>query len=507
MSGIKGVVLFADDYVHNNEKIEYELYQLFRKEYVVMPVDNLDHLRHALVSVSNFDVIILDWEFMSDEPEFQDAPPLNPLSILEDLELFSKIYVYSRATIPASAIDILNARFPGRIEIRAKLSERDAGEDLVAEFEKIKKELEEFTSSNKNLDFSVAWGRAINQSLQSIFAELASVNEHWVKEVYQSSLADNSNAILEVVELLNNLLAERLVQNASLRDMIEAQGVEKPDPNLSGIEAAKLFQRIYYTKILDKDVPYSTGDIFDISNDDYAILITPECEVYDRINGKVCLKSDLEILRFHKSSILTDFDYNKEDSKKFNQNTQTMHFLPSFPYVGEEMLLPASISFLNALKTVSKDDLEKYGRRYKLNSPYIQQLRQRYSSWHGRIGVPAVNESIKAFNLGQLAIRKKEIDDAYAIEHADEIAAELKAKKEQQELQKAKKLAEAAEKKAKSAAYLAEKQKGSSDSIKPQSLSTDSVSAQPIILPEDTVDNPPSKPVAESTEVNPDEKD
>ena len=39
---MKGVVLFADDHVHQSEYAEYELYQLFRNEYVVLSVDNLD---------------------------------------------------------------------------------------------------------------------------------------------------------------------------------------------------------------------------------------------------------------------------------------------------------------------------------------------------------------------------------------------------------------------------------------------------------------------------------
>ncbi|TGE15988.1 hypothetical protein [Hymenobacter elongatus] len=417
---IKGVVLFADDRVHSDDEPEYELYKLFKKEFVVLPVDNLDHLKQALTSVSTFDVIILDWEFLSHDPDFVDAPPQNPLSILEELKLFSKIFVYSAADIPADAVDRLHILFPGRVVIKQKVIKIDERDALLAEFEEIKKELKEFALANQNLDFSVAWGRAINQSLQSIFGELAAVNKHWVRDIYKSSVKDNSNAISEVIELLNNLLAEQLVQNPGLKAMILTQGNEN-GTNTSELAAAKLFQRIYYTKIHGTEVPFATGDIFEISDDEYAILITPECEVYIRDSVPAIPKSNLEILRFSKKDITAEFGIDK-GLDKFNQNATAKHYLPSFPYRNEAMLLPACIVFLTALETVSKDFLTDLARHYKLNSPYIQQLRQRYSSWHGRVGVPAVNDLIKTFNASQVDAYNKRLEHEKPKASPEEIA-------------------------------------------------------------------------------------
>lgn len=41
---------------------------------------------------------------------------------------------------------------------------------------------------------------------------------------------------------------------------------------------AKLYRRIYYSRILEH-APFMTGDIFKFSDEQYGILITPECEV------------------------------------------------------------------------------------------------------------------------------------------------------------------------------------------------------------------------------------
>ncbi|MCW8799368.1 MAG: hypothetical protein OQK71_00425, partial [Desulfobacter sp.] len=41
---------------------------------------------------------------------------------------------------------------------------------------------------------------------------------------------------------------------------------------------AKLYNRIYYTKLIE-NAPLMTGDIFKFSDNDYGILFTPECDV------------------------------------------------------------------------------------------------------------------------------------------------------------------------------------------------------------------------------------
>lgn len=411
---MKGVVLFADDHVHQSEYAEYELYQLFRNEYVVLSVDNLDHLEHALMSVSSFDVIILDWEFIENDPDFADLPPRNPLPILEKLKLFSKIFIYSNSIIPDDDKGKLKDLFPNRVEFKQKNIKPGQTSELIEEFKKIKQELDDFSGRNRNLNFSVAWSRAINQALQEIFGELSEANHSWLRDLYESSLEENGNAILEVIELLNNLLAEQLVQHRALSEAIKAQAAlpkSDPDPDRA---SARLFQRIYYTKIHNVETPISTGDIFDISEGEYAVLITPECEVYTRnpLTKSLSLKERLDVLIFSKSDLFTEFNKpNVNDSGqkgKFNQNSQSKHILPSFPYLDETKLLPGIINFTTALRTVPNRWLIRKKRRFKLNTPYIQQLRQRFSSSHSRVGVPAVNDSVRVFNIGEIKTLKTE---------------------------------------------------------------------------------------------------
>lgn len=406
---MKGVVLFADDEIHDTDGPEHRLYQLFREEYVVLTVDNLEHLDRALKSISNFDVIILDWEFIEKRSEFADEDfgglklKKNPLPILEPLKLFSKIYVYSNADIPQQARETFLRLFPGRVEFKQKNIRTDEPKGIAAEYELIKSELHAFSAKNQNLDFSLIWSRAINQSLQGIFSELSAAHSSWLKFLYETSLEDNLDAILEVVQLMNNLLAEELIQNLALRDTIAEQAKAAITPPNPDQKAAKLFQRIYYTAVNGPDIPIMTGDIFDISEEEYAILVTPECDVYFRYEEKKYLKEFLEVLIFHKNDIIGEFKKPNPDSedqkKKFNQSAQAKHILPSFPYDNETRLLPGVINFSSALRSIPSTELKEIKRRYKVNAPYIQQLRQRFSAAHSRVGVPAINDLVKRFNL------------------------------------------------------------------------------------------------------------
>ncbi len=404
---MRGVVLFADDNIHDSDGPEHKLYQLFRNEYVVLTVDNLSHLDHALKSISNFDFIILDWDFVEKDPDFDglDAKK-NPLAVLRPLKLFSKIFVYSNNEIEDGNKALLNTWFPGRVEFRKKNIRVEKTGELESEYEIIKQALDDFTTQNQNLEFTVAWSRAINQSLQGIFHELSAAHSSWLKVLYETSLNDKGNAVLEVVELMNNLLAEELVQDSYLRKLIE----EQTNLSISAVPeqgAAKIFQRIYYTKISNPDVPIMTGDIFEFSEEEYAVLITPECDVYshDKVTGQSKTREMLEVLRFSKKDLLFTIPKpkpgDKEQRKIFNQEVQSRHILPSFPYLGESRLLPAVIIFNNAVRSISSVELSDKPRKYKLNSPYIQQLRQRFSSAHGRVGVPAINDLVKDFNLAQ----------------------------------------------------------------------------------------------------------
>ncbi len=95
----------------------------------------------------------------------------------------------------------------------------------------------------------------------------------------------------------------------------------------------------------------------------------------------------------------------KTNSKKksyrdiFNNGDMSKHFLPSFPFDEDNLNETCYINFKKSLdvKSVGAYLCKRTG--YKLNAPYIHQLRQRFVSFFGKYGVSDLPESLRDYNL------------------------------------------------------------------------------------------------------------
>jgi len=326
------------------------------------------------------------------------------------IDFFAKIFIYSNnlSSIDDKVKENLAKKFQGRIEFCQK---DFSNEDLNAEFDRVNAELEKFQKSTIGIDLTATWARCLTKSLHLVFSELANATPQWLKELYHTTKQDYGRPEVEIIGLLNNLLAENLVQDQELIVALEraSEGEYVNDP----VTSAKLYKRLTYTKV-SHDAPYMTGDIFVCSPEEYAILITPECDVYDKDKDSVNDYFDLLILS--KADILSEFRApNPSDSnhvRKFNQSVPTKHYLLSFPYENESENenenenLPAVIDFSKALRTCKSSLLLSKKRAYKLNTPYIHQLRQRFAANHSKFGVSANNKSFVELNLMSLKEEK-----------------------------------------------------------------------------------------------------
>jgi hypothetical protein len=172
-----------------------------------------------------------------------------------------------------------------------------------------------------------------------------------------------------------------------------------------------------------------TGDFIQLNDCEYGILITPECDIY-KVNNNPDLYFDLlhvspssidETINKHpfkisaskvKKEIKSELSKDEirkvinhiEDqtiSRAFSQEQSRYHFLPSFPCFSPDYNKCAVVDFTRHSFKLKSSELkklvEKYPREIKLNSPFIQQLRQRYLAHVGRIGVPALPSLVRNF--------------------------------------------------------------------------------------------------------------
>jgi hypothetical protein len=221
--------------------------------------------------------------------------------------------------------------------------------------------------------------------------------------------------------VLQNLLAETLVQDQSLIEAIRG-AIDIENQSANAVQAdetsvARLFRRIFYTKLAD-DSPVMTGDICKLGRLKYGIIVTPECDIQNVVRDP---HQTFELLTFFRTSFdeFLSLPLNNEYARnlfstwsgsdkgrrkldklrtRFNNGESVYHILPSFPFNETDLKSSVAIDLSKGCERVPFQRIVSK-RTYKLNSPFIQQLRQRYISHFGRVGTPSLPLSIRNLNL------------------------------------------------------------------------------------------------------------
>jgi hypothetical protein len=408
-----GVIIFADDNIFESTGFEYKLFKKFNeeKDYSIIPINNLTSLEKTITSISTYRAIILDWNFKrNSDTEGVVIEDENPLDLLESNNIYSLIYIYSEKEIGPETKDRLIDLYKDKIRFQIKINN---DEKVKSEFDKIINDINEFNIRNQHLDTPFLWSKAINKSVQTIFRELEEADPNWIKEIYNTAKEDHSEPNIEVISVFQNLLNESIIQDRLLIEAITSStnlgDVNVPHKDQS---LAKLYNRVYYTKLV-ADAPLMTGDIFNFANNEYSILITPECDIISK-------KEDaLEFLSFYPDGfvnyLLSKKKYNKTEfvrlkgksnpkeldaiKKVFTNGEIKIHILPSFPFSPDSYSSSAFIDFDSAFNIKKVNEFKTKRTGYKLNSPFIHQLRQRYLAYIGRVGVPSIPSILKEYNL------------------------------------------------------------------------------------------------------------
>lgn len=407
---MEGVILFADNNVLCQNSFENKLFTRLSQEQTltVLPICSLSDLEATIKTTSTYKALILDWNFSNplqqgdDDFDGIDLTFQTPENILDTLDIYSLIYVYSQNQIPQDIQDRYKERFPDKIQFNIKNPD-----NVDQECSHIQQDLQQFSMTYPHMQIPYLWSQSINQSVQKIFRELESANSFWIKEVIDTAIADGGNATSEVIDMFSNLLNEDLMQNIKLRELLDNFDYSDTDANEE--KTAQLYKRIYYSK-LNSDAPIMTGDIYKFNDDEFGILITPECELTDKKKEQEKVVYDFLLIsksysqKYQKEKGKT-FTKDAESAKSiFNNGVISRHVLISFPFEEEVHNLIGVIDFNTAFRTMSKISdsgvfISTFRTKYKLNAPYIHQLRQRFVSYFGKFGVPVIPDSLREYNL------------------------------------------------------------------------------------------------------------
>ena len=403
---MEGVILFADNNVFSDGK-ENDLFKKFitERDFSVLPIDSLECLEATIKSASTFKACIIDWNFKNEENDEDfvgvQHSQRNPLSILLNNTIYSLVYIYSEIEISENDKNLLKNKYGNKICFKIK------GNDTDREYKSILRNINKFEEKNDHMNIAFVWSQVINGATQNLFRELELADPNWIREFRDSVEDDGGDPVIELIDIFNNVLCESIVQNQFLKTKLaeyEPLNHKKTDSN-----TAKLYQRLLYSK-LTEDSPIMTGDIFKFNKNTYGILITPECEIKNNVDNRL---EFLVVERDYFQAFLSKhYSYNrdvkydelKDKTKKglrkvFNNENLSTQILPVFPFATNRYNETACINFKSALRVLKKREFENKRIGYKLNSPYIHQLRQRFIAFYGKYGVPAIPNSLRDFNL------------------------------------------------------------------------------------------------------------
>lgn len=448
---MEGVILFADDHIYSVNRAEKLLFESLRKDLPALGVHNLELASEAIKSIGTFKALVLDWQY-SEEDNFDDiAEELGEdrikvnvaqkedaaFKFLLDNNFYSLIYIFSEIDIEELHGDALREKFGDRIKIKKK--DENFSADNIEQFKKeIIDDIQKWEQDNKNLHIPILWSQSINQAMQKIFLTLYSADPNWIVELYRTASTDPVTPSVEVINLFQSLLAENIIQDKKLNDQITevSQNGDLNNPE----DFAKVIRILYYGKVLDT-APFMTGDIIRLSEDEYGIIITPECDIrhvitnpdtasfellcfkqgdYSKSNFKLeatikatpiidraAIQKNVQFSREEKQELsqLLNSQIKEADSKLqvigFTQTKPRFHILPCFEFEPGNYAGIVQLDFRTGLSLRLGNSITVENRVGKLNTPYIQDLRQRYFSYKGRIGVPGHSRKLRDWLLGQ----------------------------------------------------------------------------------------------------------
>lgn len=435
-----GVILFADDKVFQ-QSYENEFFHslLSEKKYPVIAVDNIDLLEKTVRSISTYKAVILDWNFIRSEVDHLEdgieVPNENPSLFLLENDIYSLIYIYSDKLIENTEDGKkLKRKYGNKISFKKKnAAAGDLKEAASNEQKLILQEILKFEQENPNLEVPFIWSRSINKATQEIFRALENADRNWIAESYNTASKDPVEPAIEVINLFQNLLAENIIQDENL--IAKIKDVSAGNVALINAENYAKVVRILYYGSVKLSAPIMTGDIIKIDNDRYGIIITPECDIRHVLKKPdathfelLCFskddfkKSDFKIqASFKAAPLIEKFEHKLTGEEKlevsqslnkqkatadsehqlmgFTQTHPRVHLLPCFEFEKDKFDGIAKIDFRTGLNLVLGKHIKVEDRVGKLNTPYIQELRQRYFAYKGRVGVPGHSESLRKWLL------------------------------------------------------------------------------------------------------------
>ena len=383
----KGPVVVVDDRIGDEEDLINKLIREIRDNKLpVLTYKSPREVRNELPGLLFSNFIVLDWKFAGGgDPTIgvitgDEAEAVAEQEVIELIKELKKVCL--------APIFILSAL--GKDWIVSKLQTAGItteGEDLVFVEDKgvlcqttgnLVSKIEEWIEGSPHIYLAKCWTNEWLLKNTAVFWDLHELNSNW-PALFFRSFQEEQDPILALRDTVFQLVFSEIdvseVDPSFLDREIEQKSEESQKESLK-----ELYRRlVYINKDIDKDV--RPGDIFK-KDGSYYLNIRPECDTTRRAgsNPKIyLLKGDTMAPQEVKKTSYTDL-YGIIDK----ENEITMLLLDGNPFV----------VFNKRKLLVEKYSRWKEHKICRVASPFITRMRQSYSSYLGRFGVPSYPKQI-----------------------------------------------------------------------------------------------------------------
>jgi len=360
--------------IGKSDPINQLIQEIEANDLPVISCTSLDEARAKTQGLLFANFIVLDWRMIEEgEPvpvEVQTAAEMEEVAGEEVIDFIKEL-----KKICLAPIFILSAYDKG--EIITKLKNAGITEEKYCVFVENKNEIigaliqriEDWINESPHIYLTKYW---INEWLSkntAVFWDLYQLNPYWPTLFYRS-FETEEDPILALRDTLFQLVFSEIDVSGIDPSRINKE-LGDADKELELRSLKNLYKRlVYIDRDIDKDV--RPGDIFK-KDGSYYLNIRPECDTTRRAsNPKIyLLKGDVKIAE--------DVNYDSSFGIIDKENQITMLLLDGNDFVVFDK---------------RKFSVEKYSdwkdyKKYRVNHPFITRIRQSYSSYLGRFGVPS----------------------------------------------------------------------------------------------------------------------
>ncbi len=263
------------------------------------------------------------------------------------------------------------------------------------------------------LVWEVLFDKAKDMALTEITANNVEMSIRALVKLLCKNCHENKGAARELVNEMMRLVSRRIIEIENFGELVEI--ITKINATLLKTKTQFLTRedRLLYGKLIffvpAKDEEFMTGDVFETQERfTYGVILTPKCDIMQSKTEKmlVCYgfplkkayfrnkeypphKNDPAIARLHKEQHKMN-EIAKSLEKRYLKETLP-EALPVLWNFSEKE--PGICLDFNNVQSVDKSKIKTWNRIARIDSPYIEEILQKYGSIVSRIGTLEINRS------------------------------------------------------------------------------------------------------------------